>query len=112
MGVVETEVDVEGLQIVAVEEEIKVPGGDRKKENILDLTKYMDKEITVKFSGGRESKQCPFAEAAVLVLTVASHRDPKRLRPTNEPGPGQCERNHKRLVLLLIPFRPRELIWT
>ena len=29
-------------------------GGDRKKENILDLTKYMDKEITVKFSGGRE----------------------------------------------------------
>ncbi|KAK5138510.1 hypothetical protein LTR08_000097 [Meristemomyces frigidus] len=27
---------------------------DRKKENILDLTKYMDKELTVKFSGGRE----------------------------------------------------------
>ncbi|MCJ1310352.1 Sm-like protein lsm7 [Agyrium rufum] len=25
-----------------------------KKENILDLTKYMDKEITVKFTGGRE----------------------------------------------------------
>lgn len=25
-----------------------------KKENILDLSKYMDKEITVKFSGGRE----------------------------------------------------------
>ncbi|KAH9822783.1 Sm-like protein LSM7 [Teratosphaeria destructans] len=30
------------------------PGGERKKENILDLTKYMDKEIMVKFSGGRE----------------------------------------------------------
>lgn len=32
-------------------------GGDRerpKKENILDLAKYMDKEITVKFNGGRE----------------------------------------------------------
>ena len=29
-------------------------GADRKKENILDLTKYMDKELTVKFSGGRE----------------------------------------------------------
>ena len=28
--------------------------GEKKKENILDLTKYMDKEITVKFSGGRE----------------------------------------------------------
>jgi U6 snRNA-associated Sm-like protein LSm7 len=27
-----------------------------KKENILDLQKYMDKEITVKFSGGREGK--------------------------------------------------------
>ncbi|KAL8705396.1 MAG: hypothetical protein Q9201_001468 [Fulgogasparrea decipioides] len=25
-----------------------------KKENILDLTKYIDKEITVKFNGGRE----------------------------------------------------------
>ena len=25
-----------------------------KRENILDLTKYMDKEITVKFNGGRE----------------------------------------------------------
>ncbi|KFA76218.1 hypothetical protein S40288_07671 [Stachybotrys chartarum IBT 40288] len=31
--------------------------GDReksKKENILDLAKYMDKQITVKFNGGRE----------------------------------------------------------
>ncbi|KAK4505776.1 hypothetical protein PRZ48_003741 [Zasmidium cellare] len=29
-------------------------GGDRKKENILDLSKYMEKEISVKFNGGRE----------------------------------------------------------
>lgn len=30
-------------------------GGEKpKKENILDLTKYMDKEITIKFNGGRE----------------------------------------------------------
>jgi U6 snRNA-associated Sm-like protein LSm7 len=29
-----------------------------KKENILDLNKYMDKRITVKFSGGREGV-CP-----------------------------------------------------
>lgn len=28
-----------------------------KKENILDLGKYMDKRITVKFNGGREGKQ-------------------------------------------------------
>lgn len=27
-----------------------------KKENILDLAKYMDKRITVKFNGGREGK--------------------------------------------------------
>lgn len=27
-----------------------------RKENILDLTKYMDKEVNVKFNGGRESK--------------------------------------------------------
>jgi U6 snRNA-associated Sm-like protein LSm7 len=34
-------------------------GGDReksKKENILDLGKYMDKQITVKFTGGREGE--------------------------------------------------------
>ncbi|KAK4632279.1 U6 snRNA-associated Sm-like protein LSm7 [Fulvia fulva] len=29
-------------------------GAERKKENILDLAKYMDKEISVKFNGGRE----------------------------------------------------------
>lgn len=29
-------------------------GEKPKKENILDLTKYMDKEVIVKFSGGRE----------------------------------------------------------
>lgn len=27
-----------------------------KKENILDLTKYMDKQVNVKFNGGRESR--------------------------------------------------------
>jgi len=30
-----------------------------KKENILDLGKYMDKGITVKFSGGREGTAAP-----------------------------------------------------
>ncbi|TQW12260.1 hypothetical protein IF2G_00991 [Cordyceps javanica] len=29
-------------------------GEKPKKENILDLAKYMDKQITVKFNGGRE----------------------------------------------------------
>lgn len=31
-----------------------------KKENILDLSKYMDKEVKVKFSGGREGMSIPF----------------------------------------------------
>lgn len=30
-----------------------------KKENILDLNKYMDKEVRVKFNGGREGKTHP-----------------------------------------------------
>ena len=34
---------------------------DKKKENILDLTKYMDKEICVKFNGGREGMFKPCA---------------------------------------------------
>lgn len=28
-----------------------------KKENILDLAKYMDKQVTVKFNGGREGME-------------------------------------------------------
>lgn len=35
------------------------PNEKPKKENILDLTKYVDKEITVKFNGGREGKCLP-----------------------------------------------------
>ena len=30
-----------------------------KKENILDLSKYMDKDISVKFNGGREGLSRP-----------------------------------------------------
>jgi U6 snRNA-associated Sm-like protein LSm7 len=41
-------------------------GGERersKKENILDLGKYMDKKITVKFNGGREGRPTPLGGA-------------------------------------------------
>jgi U6 snRNA-associated Sm-like protein LSm7 len=31
-----------------------------KKENILDLTKYLDKQVNVKFNGGRESEWSVF----------------------------------------------------
>lgn len=34
-------------------------GAERKKENILDLSKYMDKDISVKFNGGREGSPTP-----------------------------------------------------
>tara|TARA_R110002003_G_scaffold107_6_gene8979 strand:- start:9421 stop:9705 length:285 start_codon:yes stop_codon:yes gene_type:complete len=37
-----------------------------KKENILDLSKYMDKQITVKFSGGREGKRYVGAEEGTM----------------------------------------------
>jgi len=46
-------------------------GGDRKKENILDLTKYMDKEIMVKFNGGREGEM----GAAALSRNVCQAND-------------------------------------
>ena len=35
-----------------------------KKENILDLGKYMEKEVTVKFNGGREGKSFNAVERA------------------------------------------------
>ena len=39
--------------------------GERpKKENILDLSKYMDKQITVKFNGGREGMFPPYSGAS------------------------------------------------
>lgn len=43
-----------------------------KKENILDLAKYMDKELTVKFSGGREGALMPIGgrEAGVGCVFV------------------------------------------
>lgn len=43
--------------------------GDRerpKKENILDLSKYMDKKITVKFNGGREGSHAPLPPQGYL----------------------------------------------
>ncbi len=41
-----------------------------KKENILDLTKYMDKEIRVKFSGGREGM---FSSLRVDTISLCHH---------------------------------------
>ena len=38
-----------------------------KKENILDLGKYMDKRITVKFTGGREGEHLILWRGILLV---------------------------------------------
>ena len=38
-----------------------------KKENILDLSKYMDKQINVKFNGGREGKYLEHAYQEILL---------------------------------------------
>lgn len=45
-----------------------------KKENILDLGKYMDKEITVKFNGGREGTLQVFLSSVPQVSTLAPMR--------------------------------------
>jgi hypothetical protein len=58
-----------------------------KKENILDLTKYMDKAVTVKFNGGRESEH-PYQSRSGSSLMSSSHWHAERLRPTNELGSG------------------------
>ena len=38
----------------------------KKKESILDLNKYLDKPIRVKFSGGREGEICNIENITVL----------------------------------------------
>jgi hypothetical protein len=66
-----------------------------KKENILDLTKYMDKAVTVKFNGGRESEHPPQSRSGSLLMSP-SHWHIERLRPTNELGSGRCQGGHAR----------------
>ena len=57
------------------------PAERPKKENILDLTKYMDKEVSVKFNGGREGMPSSQVEAcwACSLITFFSHWHFERL---------------------------------
>jgi len=71
-------------------------GGERKKENILDLNKYMDKAVTVKFNGGREGEFClslvrqrKTKMSSTLIFQFSSNWHAQRLRPVDEPGPRQ-----------------------
>lgn len=65
-----------------------------KKENILDLTKYMHKEVQVKFNGGREGMSTKLL--SWLVLTGCSRGNLGRLRSIDEsstrPRQGDNER--------------------
>src|SRR5271170_381571 len=73
-----------------------------KKENILDLTKYMDKAVTVKFNGGRESEHTPPPppqSRSGSSLISSSHWHTERLRPTNEFGSGRCQGGHARSAM-------------
>ncbi|CAI2175405.1 7977_t:CDS:2 [Funneliformis geosporum] len=57
-----------------------------KKESILDLSKYMDKKIRVKFNGGREGSLKGYDPLLNLVLddTEEFLRDPEDNRLLNE----------------------------
>jgi len=45
-----------------------------KKENILDLNKYMDKEVRVKFNGGREGMFCSLEIPVFLRFFTNMHQ--------------------------------------
>ena len=68
-----------------------------KKENILDLTKYMDKQITVKFNGGREGwshrldswwERVFGGKVALTGLVRHSGGNVERIRPADESRVG------------------------
>ncbi|CAG9946461.1 unnamed protein product [Clonostachys rosea f. rosea IK726] len=62
-------------------------GGERerpKKENILDLSKYMDKEITVKFNGGREVRGTLKGYDALMNLVLDDGKETVRDDQGNE----------------------------
>ncbi|KAL7938374.1 U6 snRNA-associated Sm-like protein LSm7 [Trichoderma chlorosporum] len=59
--------------------------GERpKKENILDLAKYMDKEITVKFNGGREVRGTLKGYDALMNLVLDEVQETLRDEEGNE----------------------------
>ncbi|KAJ6787075.1 hypothetical protein PWT90_07281 [Aphanocladium album] len=59
-------------------------GEKPKKENILDLAKYMDKQITVKFNGGREVKGTLKGYDALMNLVLDDVQETVRDEDGNE----------------------------
>jgi hypothetical protein len=59
------------------------------------LTKYMDKEVRVKFNGGREGTLISHLGQPVYgipLLNMTSLWNTQGLRSAHEPGLGRCER--------------------
>jgi hypothetical protein len=85
-----------------------------KKENILDLNRFMDKQMKVKFNGGREGKgfrkisrswaaaavwvrvRCLKMEADVLDFNLYSCGHAQRIRSAHECGAGRCQGGYER----------------
>ncbi|KAK8149932.1 Sm-like protein lsm7 [Beauveria asiatica] len=83
-------------------------GGEKpKKENILDLTKYMDKQITVKFNGGREGAQLcerSLSKGDASTNSVGGRSDghAQGIRRIDEPSPRRRARNRTRPLGLVV----------
>jgi hypothetical protein len=61
------------------------PPDKPKREAILDLSKYVDERIRVKFTGGREGIVNNFSTFSPSLTSRYSDRNPERLRSTAEP---------------------------
>jgi len=78
------------------------PKDKPKKENIIDLNRFLDKQLKVKFNGGREGMlrlDIPSSwEHAMLTWNSHSGWHVERLRSTHEFGSRRCARSHARYV--------------
>lgn len=56
-----------------------------KREAILDLSKYVNERIRVKFTGGREGKHFINIIDHQLIASLTSHRNPQGIRSIAQP---------------------------
>ncbi|GMF79917.1 unnamed protein product [Aspergillus oryzae] len=67
-----------------------------KKENILDLSKYMDKEVRVKFNGGREVVGTLKGFDQLMNLVLDDVKESMRVKRLPTPS---CKRRSKRTLI-------------
>jgi U6 snRNA-associated Sm-like protein LSm7 len=70
-----------------------------KREAILDLSKYVNEPIRVKFMGGREGEEVKLRSQRFLLTCRCSGRHAERIRPTSQPSLGRRRRTIPRRVL-------------